>query len=406
MKKLGQVLRIDWVHLETKKIIKISNSGINRYNGCPASYKYHYLDRLRSPVRSSALLFGSAVDAACNHLLENHGDRRSDPKLLEEAILIFKSKWEQQLDQNSSTGEVIDLPKNPYIKYFKNDYDHSLFSEDILDVFEEQLGVTDSELYLKWREENFEKYYKGKSFLGIPEEERISYNYGSWLSLSKKGPMMIEAYFNNILPQFKSILTLQRQIEVVDDKDNVVQGIAEFVAELHDGRVCLVDNKTASSPYSEDSVRNSQQLALYKQILNIQARTEGADWKIPIDCAAYAVMIKKTEQNKTCSACGFNSASSHKTCNNTINGSRCGGEWKLSPFHSTQFIIDNITEEFGNAVLENASTVISCVEKSAFPKNFERCYNVFGGACEFLEHCRGKGDSTLIKLGDSNNGKK
>jgi hypothetical protein len=391
------------------KVIKISNSGITRYNGCAASYKYHYLDRLRSPVRSSALLFGSAIDAACNHFLENHATRAAEESLLAEGIDIFKSKWEQQVDQNSKTGEMIDLPLNPYIKYFKNDYDHDLLSEQHLDdiaKYHKKISPNGEDVidYQGFRSA-LESNLKTTSWLKIPEAERIAYNYGSWLSLSIKGPMMLESYFRHILPKFKQILTLQRQIELVDDKDNIVQGVAEFVAVLEDGKICLVDNKTAASPYEQDSVKNSQQLALYKTILNTQAATEGADWQIPIEVAAYAVMGKKIARKRVCKLCNHEATGSHKTCNNIIDGTRCNGEWATSYSAPHQFIVDEIPDEFGQAVLENASNIITCVDKGVFPKNFEKCYNVFGGTCEFLEHCRGKGDKTLIKLEESN-GKK
>lgn len=384
--------------MSDKKVIRISNSAITRYNGCAASYKYHYIDKLRSPIKSSALFFGSAIDAGCNHMLENH-ERRNDPKLLAEAIQIFNERWEQAEDQTSKVkGATVDLPLNPYIKYFKSDFDLDILSDD--DKME--IGKQFSEPlvgYDVWRGE-LEDTMKNTNWLTIPEKDRVSYNYGSWLSLSRKGPLMLEAYFKDILPQFKLILTLQRQIEVVDDNGNIVNGIAEFVAVLNDGRICLIDNKTASSAYSEDSVRNSQQLALYQQILNIQAKTKGADWTIPIEVSAYAVMSKKIARKKKCIVCGHESDSSHKTCNNIINGERCGGQWGITYQGSTQFIVDVISEEFGNAVLNNASEIISCVDKGVFPKNFDHCNNVFGGRCEFYQHCRGKSDKTLINLSE------
>lgn len=379
--------------------IKISNSAINRYTSCGRSYKYHYIDGYRSKIKSSALFFGSAVDAANNYMLENF-ERKNDPKLLAEAIEIFNENWRIQADQSSSVKDAkVEIPLNSYIKYFKGDFDIDLLSKNDIESLETFLPM---EGLLNLRQSVEERLKARTSWLNIEQSQREIYNISSWFSLSHKGKLMLEAYFYNILPQFKRILTLQRKVSLEDDGGNTLEGIVEFVAELNDGRICLVDNKTASSPYAEDSVRTSQQLALYKTILNIQAQTKDAEWQVPIEVAAYAVMSKKIRKtsHKTCSVCNHVATGSHKTCDAKKGNLRCNGEWLVENTFSadTQFIIDSIDEDFGNAVLENASNIITCVDKEVFPKNFERCYNVFGGVCEFLELCHKKNDANLVKL--------
>ncbi len=362
------------------KAIRISNSGINRYSGCARSYKYHYIEGYRSKLKSSALLFGSAIDAACNHLLENFDTRT--PDTLVDAIAIFDGMWEQQEDRD--TGTITVIRDNPLVKYFKSDFDAQLINE------------WDKDEGLQNRDMVEDALKNGAEWIDLDESLRLEYNIMTWHSLSKKGPLMLIAYFNEILPQFKRILTLQRKIELLDDEGNIVNGIAEFVAELQDGRICLVDNKTSGSDYADDSVRTSQQLALYKQILDIQSETVGAEWQTKIDCAAYAVMHKKITKDRVCTSCGHHAAGTHKTCNNEIAGVRCGGAWGITNRATTQFIVDKISDKFGAAVLENASNIITCVDKGIFPKNFDRCHNDFGQKCPFISKCHGKGNESML----------
>jgi hypothetical protein len=376
--------------------IRISNSGMNRYSTCGASYKYHYIDGYRSNIKSSALFFGSAVDAGCNFMLENFSSRK-DAGFLEQAIEIFHATWLQQYDKDSDT--IVLLPKSPNIKYFKSDYDLDVLRPEDLT----ELGLD--------TEEAIKNYELGRASVDaalkenggrwdlIPKEDRLDYNEVTWWCLLRKGYIMLKAYHEQILPEFKSIFFLQKPIQLLDEKGNIVNGIAEFGAELLDGRNCLVDNKTAGTPYEPESVAISQQLSLYERILNIQGEEDKFKDYPKIDCAAYAVMGKKIQKikTKTCSSCGHVGQGSHKTCDNVINGRRCNNDWTTVTTlqGNTQFIIDNISEDFGNTVLENASTIVACVEKGIFPKNFNKCYDNYGGVCEFLHLCH-KNDKTNI----------
>ena len=47
----------------------LSHSQIGRYQMCPKSYEYYYIQKLRPKVHSASLVFGSAIDNALNALL-------------------------------------------------------------------------------------------------------------------------------------------------------------------------------------------------------------------------------------------------------------------------------------------------------------------------------------------------
>lgn len=382
-----------------KKVIRLSNSGMNRYMGCGKSYEFHYIHKMRSNVKSSALFFGSAIDAACNFMLENF-DRRKEPFFVDKALEIFQNTWSKQFDKDS--GLEIDLRDNANIKYFKSDYDLELLSRDDLTELglDTQEAVSDyeasrAELELQLKE-------NGGKWLDIDEDLRKDYNEVNWFCLLRKGYVMIPAYFEQILPEFKRIHFLQKSIELADENGNVVNGIAEFQAELLDGRNALIDNKTSGTPYEPDSVENSQQLSLYERILNIQGEEDGFKNYPRVDVCAYAVMSKKIQKVKvkTCTDCGHIGLGSHKTCDNVVNGSRCNGAWGIvtTLVGNTQFIVDKVSEEFGLTVLENASTIVSCVEKGIFPKNFNKCQDNYGAPCEFLHLCHKNDKTGLFKV--------
>lgn len=382
---------------------------MNRYMGCGASYKFHYIEKYRSTVKSSALVFGSAIDAGCNYMLENF-ERKNEPDFLSNAIQVFADNWIKQYDKD--TKSEFELRSNPQIKYFKSDFDINVLTDDD----KEELGLDNPEdikSHIEFRKEIENQLKDNKNdWTSIDLDARLDYNEVTWFCLLRKGELMLTAYYTEILPMLKRILTLQRNIELQDEEGNVVNGIAEFVAELQDGRIVLIDNKTSGSEYAPDSVENSQQLALYKQILNIQASSPDFEWKTPIEYAGYAVMSKsiKKESVKTCTVCGHISNTSHKTCNNVVNGVRCDGDWTVvtSLSSSTQFIIDKISDKFGESVLENASTIVQSIKKGIFPKNFNKCADDYGAPCQFINICH-KGDKKnlfkLDEIGDKN-GKK
>ena len=93
-------------------------------------------------------------------------------------------------------------------------------------------------------------------------------------------------------------------------------------------------------------------------------------------------------REKVCSVCSFESSSTHKTCNNTVDGKRCGGVWNetVKPEAVTQLIIDSIDEQTQHVVVDNiadcvrgAEAVITIV---GYPKDVEEVYLAPGGILE------------------------
>lgn len=377
--------------------LRLSHSGKNKYLMCAESYRLHYIERWRPVTMSSALVFGAAMDNALNHLLLNREE-------LSLSLEIFNREWEQGLDAHKNK---IDLPLNPNIKYFKADW-----QPDIIDKKDwAELFKYDSK-YFDTRTEIEDLVKAGTDWLDIPEEKRMVYNYGNWLCLQKKGKLLIEAFHKDILPQIKEVLAVQMQVELDDGEGNIFNGVIDYIAKLHDGRIAIMDNKTTSTEYDEDAVKISEQLATYYAILNIFNEDPEHSWKHKIDCAGYSVLSKKinVDKKKTCKSCGYVADGSHKTCNNIITRAgesghgkkeiRCGGEWDTEKTFSvkTQFITGQISDTFAETVLENATTVKSCIEMGLFPKNFSQCADQFGQPCQFIGLCHSGSDKGLVKL--------
>lgn len=372
--------------------IKLSHSSKSTFLACGEKYRLHYLERWRPISLSSALVFGSAIDHALNFML---GASKGNPATLDMALLAFNQSWEQ--GQNSNR-EVVDMPLNPNLEYSRYDWDADLLDKpDWRELFKYDANFFDT----KNKVDEMLKEQK-KEWHEVPEEMRMVVNYGTWLCMQKKGEILLKAYYEQILPQIKDVLAVQMDVELDDGNGNILNGVIDAVVRLQDGRVIILDNKTTSTEYDEDSVRGSEQLATYKAILNIFNDDPDHSWKHRIDGAGYAVMSKKLIKDitKTCKSCGHVATGAHKTCDNHIDGKRCNGEWdKVKKFAvKTQFITGDISEEYAAEVLENATTVKSCIEQGLFPKNYSACDNMFGRKCPYFNKCHGGDTTGLIKL--------
>lgn len=378
--------------------IRLSHSGKSTYLVCAHKYKLHYIERWRSATLSSSLLFGQAMDEALNYMLLN-----KDNKPLKKTLQIFNEFWEQG---TNNKRQKVDLPLNPDIKFLKHDWSPDILEKkDWADLFSR---VPD---YFTFRTALEDKVKAGLDWIDLPEDDRMHYNYGNWLSLQKKGELLLTAFHDQILPQIKRVLAVQMQVELDDGEGNIFNGVIDYVCELHDGQIAVMDNKTTSYAYDEaEGVKISEQLATYYGILNLFNNDPGHPWKHRIDVAGYSVLNKKIEviKDKTCKSCGHKGGGSHKTCDNTLQKQvkgkmkevRCNGAWDvIKTFNvNTQFFTGEISEHFAESVLENATTVKSCIEMGLFPKNFSACADQFGSPCPFIKMCHGGNTKGLEKL--------
>ncbi len=210
--------------------ISLSFSAAQKYLLSPAAWFYHYVRRLRPSDRGSALFFGAAVDEGINVLLTDKMNGK-EPRLLQ-AMTTFIDHFSKQ----RFNGEDLVLWKPGVVKFSKADYDSSLILE------------SDNQMD------------EGKD--------------PSWCSLRNKGLIILEEFYNQVLPKLEKVLAVQLEINVENSTGDRFTGKTDFIAVIG-GKTWLVDNKTTSVTYKENSASESGQLATYFDQLKEKYKLDG-----------------------------------------------------------------------------------------------------------------------------------
>lgn len=352
---------------------RLSFSQISKYGQCPRSYKLYYVDKLRERSATAFLAFGSAMDEALNAVLKN----LQKEKVNVDYKAAFDECW-QTVEVNKRKYPLMDCT---LIGYAKADFVEDLLQPDDIRFLRAKLteyGVEEMESYTILKNQ-LEEERSRRATVHFPENRHKALNLLNWLSMRRKAHLMLDAYVRDIVPKIDSVTAVQKQVELKSDCGSSLIGYVDAIVRFKgDTEDTVVDNKTSSSPYTEDQVKNSQQLSLYTYALGLKK-------------AAYAVMQKNIRMNreKVCSVCSFESSSAHKTCNNTVDGKRCGGTWneKVKPEAVTQLIIDSIDEQTQHVVIDNIAEVNDAIAANVFPKNLSACKNLYGNPCPYINAC-------------------
>lgn len=353
---------------------KLSHSAVTKYSDCAMSYKFHYVDKLRGTTQSAALLFGTAIDKAVECMVLNKDVKDGDN--LKRGIETFNVYWERQ----EINGVVTELITCPDIVYANNDYD-----EDLLPGRQELTGPMLEIERVKSRKDEV-------GFDNLTIDEKKKYNLANWWMAKKRGTLMLEAIYNEIIPKIVKVHSTQEKIELSNGKDSVV-GYTDLVADWETlGNTIIFDFKTSTRPYEEDSVRTSPQLALYMHALQEKYKTRKT---------GFIVLSKIIQKNrkKICSVCGNDGTGArHKTCNNETTGKRCNGEWNetISPKANITVIIDTIPEQLENIVLENFDNVSKVLDTGVYIRNLGACRKNWG-LCDFYGLCHSNSMKGLVK---------
>ncbi len=215
------------------------------------------------------------MDLAVNELLESKTD---NPKLskaspLKRAQFAFIKEW---LPYKFATN----------IEYAKKDLDVDLFTMEDLSLIkglypdEEPLEFIHRLIQLRNEQPSF-------TYVNMEPNAKIAYNFVCWLCLSIKANYLLEAYDNEIMPQIRRVISIQKEVVLENTQGDSVTGAIDFIAELDDGHTYIIDNKTCSTfgNYPQGCVESSEQLALY-------GFSEG------INKGAYIAMLKNVSRDK------------------------------------------------------------------------------------------------------------
>lgn len=356
---------------------RLSYSQLRLYSECGKKYKYYYKDRLREKVKGSALFFGTAIDKAVEAILK-HKDVNDEE--------VFDKYWSRQ-DIN---GKDVYLPDSTLIVYSGSDFDIDLLSkEDIQWLTAKAKEFLPELLEGHTWEDVFEvcaASKKNRYHTPWPEAQNRFYNLCSWFSLRRKGHLMLEANRTKVMPKFKKILATQKEIALTNDEGDGLVGFADAIVEWEDGRTVILDYKTSSIKYTENSVLEGEQLSIYSESENIPT-------------CGYIVFLKKVVKNKICSSCQYNgSAGTHRTCPNKVQGIRCNAKWNIIPEIALQIIISDIPQKVRETVLENIHQRNIAIHQEIFPENTDACMKPWG-RCPYFDLCqRGVDTGELEKV--------
>lgn len=206
-------------------MISLSYSAATKYLTSARSYFLHYLLRLRPVEASSALLFGAAIDTGLNTLLETRD------------LALAKTKFLDAWTVGEINGTIHKLSNCNCIKYSKADYDDSFLE---------------------------------KSDYALLED-----SHEAWVSLRRKGLLILDAYNVQVMPKIKEVLAVQKQIELPNELGDKLIGVVDLICVWEDGRRLLCDNKTSSVKYKDASADESEQLATYWEACRDEYKLDG-----------------------------------------------------------------------------------------------------------------------------------
>lgn len=358
---------------------RLSHSQVNKYSECGKAYELHYKKKWRTKEQSAALLFGTAIDKACENYLHN-----KDPVEAQEVFIQF---WgEQELN-----GKSTKLHNCTEIIYSNNDLDLELLSESDYDTIIKTHSIKDvlatiDDILQRKDQVGFKK---------LSENDKQILNLVNWLSMRKKGRLMLSAAIKWIDGNVVETLGTQVKVDLENEEGDGILGFADLVARVkgHDKPIVL-DFKTSARAYEENAVTTSPQLALY--VFSLKHKYENTN------SAGFVVFQKNIRKNKekTCSVCGHDgSGGRHKKCDNTIKGERCNGEWneKINPEAIVQVLINEVDEFFQMQVVENYNEINKGIKAQVYPRNWKSCVQYNGTVtCPYYNYCHQNKTNDII----------
>lgn len=364
--------------------MKISNTQRSLYLQCGRKYFYRYKKKMRPRAKGSALFFGSAFDQASDILLHQRD--------LQSAKDRFAELWMAH-EQNLSC------------KFSKTDLDVRLYEQSDLAKLEAAAGNLNHSK-AKGEFDNHGdvvilikdiKKLKEQSFTrDLTDEEERFLHYATILSMLRKGYLMLESFYINILPKISRVISTQTKVDIQDGVGNEITGYIDLLCEMENfelpngrilaaGDLVVADVKTASVTYWEklDKIEESDQLDGYlcsPQVQSIQAT----------NLVSYMAISKQVSKNEKsfCKSCGHEKVSSHKKCNAEIDGKRCNGEWKedVTYFCESKIVIAERNLQEASQIYVDYDHIVRAIQAEIFPRNRENC-DAYGQICEYKDIC-------------------
>jgi len=365
--------------------MRVSNSQRSLYLQCPRKYRYRYKNKLRSKDKGSALFVGSAFDAASDVLI-NQRDLPAAKEKFTDLWMVHEQNLSCKFSKTDLDVRILE----------SSDLSKLTASADNLNSSKAKQGFEKDGDIIKLIKEI--KKMKEMSFTrDLTLEEERFLHYATVLSTLRKGFLMLESFYVNILPHITGTAGTQIKTSVTNGLGDEIIGYIDLLCymegyTLSNGRVLgkedlvVADVKTAGQTYWEklDDLSNSDQLDSYlisPQVQSIQNTN--------LVCyLAVSKQVSKLEKS-FCKSCGNEKNSSHKTCNAEIEGKRCNGEWKedVTYFCQSKIVIGERDLQEAGKMYEDYDQVLRGINAEVFPRNRDQC-QAYGSYCEYLSICK------------------
>lgn len=395
-------------------MVWISFTGVDTYLRCPQQYKLHYKDKIRPVNISSALHFGTALDAAINAILLNKKKNPTKEELEESKqnpIDIFETKWfmppneETVLVSNENDVKVpVGVCSSICFEYYKSDFDESLLDEadfKRLRDFIKNAGYQRSEedksrpepleLFNELREvvDDAGKQANPNEVLKNPTDLSY-YNFCCWLSMRQKGLLLVQSFLKDIYPLIDEVKSVQKEVKLPNAAGDRYVGKLDFELSFKDepGVFYTTDFKTSSmsKKYKLSDINDKGQIASYDVFAG---NNKGA----------YIVQYKQIQNARICEKCETVCENNRvKTCKEEVNGKKCNGKFKKDLLKYVKFDIlrDDIQYETKERVFEQIDRVLKDVKTGIFHQNRDECFQ-FGKKCPYYYYCRSEEYNRDIK---------
>lgn len=366
--------------------IKTSYSQNNTYKDCPKHWQMLYKEGWEGKIEGSSLYFGSAIDAGVTAMLDGKPDW----------LQVFYDRW----NKSWNFGKSVVIFDNPEITYGYKDFDEYVLEDkdfQTLTTWALQLNLVPAAqivlfsspgAVLKTEMITLFKDIAGKKknpYKTPTASEMIFYNRASWLSMKRKGKILLNSFNTQFFPKIKRVIATQQRAQIQDpNTGDTITGFIDMVLEI-DGydKPIIFDLKTAGQPYTQQDIDLTQQLTLY-------AAMKSGDYNT--DLVGYVVLCKNIPKDSvsTCKTCGNVKNSAHKTCNALdANGLRCNGVWdeKTVCKPEVQVLVEKKDVNQINDLLIDYGNIILAMKQEIVYKNTSKCTNWYGGVCPYFNAC-------------------
>lgn len=361
--------------------IKTSYSQNNTYTQCSKHWHLLYREGWEGTTEGASTYFGSAIDAAVGAMLEGKQDW----------LQIFNDRWMKSWN----FGKSVVIFDNLNIVYSYKDFDADILDDSDLTTlmtWANHLNLNCSSGLTLYKEIVAKKKNPYKK---LTQEESIYFNRAAWLSLKKKGKILLDAFHTQFYPKITKVVATQQKADIKDQTTgDSITGFIDMVLEIEGyDKPIIFDLKTAGQPYSQEDIDLTQQLTLYSAMKSGEYNT---------DLVGYVVLSKNIPKItvSTCKTCGSKKQSTHSTCNALdANGKRCKGEWdeKITVNPEVQVLVEKKTEQQVNDLLLDYGNIILGMKQEIFYKNTSKCNNWYGSPCVFYDVCHKNSYDKVVK---------